>query len=365
MINNIEKEYVWLDCFMLPLKKRYKLIEFAGGILKVRETVLKFKSGLEKILTDETIELMQKNASDSFLDKKIKELEKFGIEVISIESEAYPELLKEISEPPLVLYTRGDASILNKKCLAVVGTRSATSYGREVATSFCKKLIKAGLVLVSGLAYGIDTCVANSSVSLTSPTIAVLGGGLDNIYPAQNTNLANLIVNNGGCLVSEYPIGVKPTKGSFLERNRIVSGLSLGVLVVEAGDKSGAQSTANDAVSEGRELFVVPGNITSRMSAGCNKLLLALPTAICLSAEQVLKTLNIEPAEEKMRKNKQYSIEENLILKALSEEKSFDELAEITKIDSKSLLSTLSSLEINGIIKNTTGNYYAKITWQN
>jgi len=364
MISEIKREYIWLDSFKLPLKKKQKLIEFCGGIKKVSDCIHTFKSGLENIISLETISYMQGALRKEYIEEKIDRILSLGIEVTTIEDDNYPRLLREISDPPLVLYTIGDASILNKKCLAVVGTRQATSYGREVALSFSKTLSKTELVLVSGLAYGIDTCVAQAVLETGKPTVAVMGGGLDKIYPAQNSDVARRIVETGGVLVSEYPPDVGPNKSSFLERNRIISGLSLGVLVVEAGLHSGAESTANDCVLEGRSLFVIPGNITSAASAGCNRLLVSWPQAICTDPSEILKELNISEPAKLATGKRQFSIEESLVIDALSEERSIDEIAEISKLDTQTLLTVLSRLEIGGIIKRTNGNYYAKITLQ-
>lgn len=197
------------------------------------------------------------------------------IEEISIESESYPKLLKNIYDAPLKLYTLGNIEILNQIGIAIVGSRKATEYGKKVAIKMSKELSEHGINIISGLALGIDTYAHKGNILADSSgkTIAVLGSGLDEIYPKQNIGLARNIVQSGGCIISEYPVGTKPEKKNFPQRNRIISGLSSGVLVVEASKKSGALITADFALEQGKDVFAVPGNITSLMSEGCNMLI--------------------------------------------------------------------------------------------
>jgi len=197
------------------------------------------------------------------------------IEEISIESEYYPEQLKEIYDAPLKLYVLGNKELLNQIGIAIVGTRKASEYGKKVALQFSRALSEIGFNIISGLALGIDSCAHLGTLQQGSlgKTIAVLGSGLDEIYPKQNVELARQILKNGGCVVSEYPIGTKPEKLNFPQRNRIISGLSKGVLVVEAGEKSGSLITADFALEQGREVFAVPGNICNSTSNGTNDLI--------------------------------------------------------------------------------------------
>lgn len=217
------------------------------------------------------------------------------IEEISINSKEYPEQLKNIYNPPLKLYVLGNKKLLHKKGIAVVGSRKATQYGKNIAYKISKELSENGINIISGLAIGIDTCahlgtleaqrfIENSAKNeVTSEiikntmnigqTIAVLGSGIDNIYPKENIEIARKIIKSGGCIVSEYPLGTKPEKLHFPQRNRIISGLSSGVLVVEASRKSGALITAEFALEQGKEVFAVPGDIIREQSEGCNELI--------------------------------------------------------------------------------------------
>ncbi|MBQ7453150.1 MAG: DNA-processing protein DprA [Clostridia bacterium] len=362
MYTRIDRNLIWLDSFNLSLKKKKQILSVCSMEELLTDFVANQKQ-IELIVEGPVFSDMQKDANDLYIDKKIAEMEKFDVFAVTQENPQYSELLKNIDYAPLVLYTRGELSLLNKKAIAIVGTRRPTRYGRETAEFFSKKLAEAGLVTVSGLAFGIDTCVAQATIDVNKPTIAVLGGGLDSIYPSQNTFLSQEIVDKGGLLISEYPIGTRPASYSFLERNRIISGLALGTLVVEAGYMSGALATANDAIDQGRELFAIPGNITSSASEGCNKLIRNYPQIFTISPTDILESFDMSSAVEEKAKAVQLSLEETKILDAIGDDEVFvDDIADSTEIYGKTLLSALSALEINGIIKKLPGNYYAKIS---
>lgn len=197
------------------------------------------------------------------------------IEEISIKNNKYPNQLKNIYDPPAKLYVLGNRSILNQRNFAIVGSRKATQYGKKIAMQISKELAENGLNVVSGLAIGIDSYAHLGCLQVkdAGKTIAVLGSGLDVIYPKENRKLAEQIINSGGCIISEYPIGSKIEKNNFPQRNRIISGLSEGILVVEASKKSGALITAEFGIEQGKEVFAVPGDINREQSEGCNLLI--------------------------------------------------------------------------------------------
>ena len=196
-----------------------------------------------------------------------------GVTLITWVDEGYPALLQTIADPPLVLYVTGDAAALDTPSAAIVGTRHPTLYGREMAQRFSYQLAAAGYTVVSGLAEGIDTEAHTGALKAGGRTVAVLGGGLDCLYPKSNTGLARKIVSEGGAVISEYPFGRQPDRQTFPMRNRIVSGLCKGVLVVEAPVNSGTLITANQALDQNRAVMAVPGRIDSGASQGCHKLL--------------------------------------------------------------------------------------------
>ena len=196
------------------------------------------------------------------------------IEEIYLSNEKYPKRLKEIYNPPKKIYVLGNVEILNDIGIAIVGARKATEYGKKVALKLSEDLSKRKIVIISGLAKGIDSYAHIGTLNVQNGrTIAVLGSGIKEIYPKENIELARQIIRNGGCLISEYSPDEKPNKINFPERNRIISALSKGVIVVEASEKSGALITADLALEQGREVFSVPGDIYSRTSVGTNKLI--------------------------------------------------------------------------------------------
>ena len=193
------------------------------------------------------------------------------IEEISINSKEYLQNLKNIYDPPKKIYLIGNKDLLYQKGIAIVGARAATQYGKKIAYNLAKELSEQNIVIISGLAIGIDSYAHKGS--LEKGTIAVLGSGIDNIYPKENLELAREIIKNKGCIISEYPLGTKPERLHFPQRNRIISGLSDGVVVIEASKKSGALITAEFALEQGKEIFAVPGDINKKQSEGTNQLI--------------------------------------------------------------------------------------------
>ncbi|MBI3397402.1 DNA-protecting protein DprA [Candidatus Woesebacteria bacterium] len=192
-----------------------------------------------------------------------QELERLKVNYVTLFDKEYPQNLKEIQGGPFVLYYKGNIEICNCLSIAVVGSRKITPYGREVAEKFSKELALLGVVIISGLARGIDTVAHESTLSAGGKAVAVIGSGLNNIYPPENTNLAEEIIKKGGVLISEYPLGFPALPTNFTARNRIISGLSHGVLIVEGAEKSGTLLTAKHAADQGREVFAIPGQINS------------------------------------------------------------------------------------------------------
>jgi DNA processing protein len=207
------------------------------------------------------------------VDSIIRKTEKLACRLIVPEEEVYPNLLKEIPDPPLLLWVKGSVDLLNNAGIAIVGTRSPSLYGKEVTKQFASALVEHDVTIISGLAYGIDTVAHSTAVKSGGKTIAVLGSGIDRIYPSMNINLADKIVESGGTIISEFPPGTKPDYMNFPMRNRVVSGLSLGVLVVETPSEGGSMITARLALEQNREVFVVPHNLSNKRASGCHKLI--------------------------------------------------------------------------------------------
>lgn len=284
------------------------------------------------------------------MDKKKSDIKK-----IILTNSAYPFLLKEISNPPAVLYFLGDWPNEKQPRLAIVGTRKATPNGCLIAKQLAKELSSAGCIIVSGLAMGIDTAGHEGTITNQNKTIAVLGNGLNEIYPRHNRNLAEKILEFGGMIVSEYPPDEPAYPANFLERNRIISGLCLATIVVEAPERSGSLATARLALEQNREVFVIPGPANHPNYAGSHRLIRE-GARLAASAAEILEDLNLKtPAiEEKLNP------EEKLILEIFPKNKkvvSIDKIIELTKLEPKIINQAIAFLIIKGIIKETLGKY--------
>ncbi len=225
-------------------------------------------------LHPETIESILKKEFQEKAAEEIENVRKIGGDVLVLDDGVYPALLREIADPPIVLYVKGDwMSCFEAPCVAMVGSRRASTYGQNAAEMLSRDLAKKGVTIVSGLARGIDAAAHRAAVEIGGKTIAVLGTGIGEVYPKEHKALTAEILENGGALVSQFPLGTPPIPENFPYRNRIISGLSLGVCVVEATERSGSLITARLAMEQSREVFAVPGNITSRNSFGTNYLI--------------------------------------------------------------------------------------------
>ncbi|NMB41132.1 MAG: DNA-protecting protein DprA [Firmicutes bacterium] len=311
------------------------------------------------------------------IDKEWDNVLKKGYSCVTEKNEDYPLLLKEIYDPPPIIYYCGDIKVANKCCLAIVGSRRHSFYGKEIAYKFASKLSEHGLTVVSGLARGIDTWAHKGVLDAGGKTAAVLGCGLDICYPPENKTIKKKIQDTG-VILSEFPPGVQPLPQNFPRRNRIISGLSLGTIVVEAGKKSGALITADFALEHGREVFAVPGSIASPYSKGCHRLLkegaklvekvedvieeITLPfTSKPLSLEGNNKTGHIPKGESSYEKQLQLKPEEGTLLKCIPYEPlSLEEIVSLSKIPLPLANTLLLELELKGIIKQLPGKYFVR-----
>ncbi|XOA42617.1 MAG: DNA-processing protein DprA [Candidatus Nealsonbacteria bacterium] len=286
----------------------------------------------------------------------------YRIEKITIQDKEYPELLRKISEPPEKLYFKGEL-LPKENCFAIVGTRLCSNYGKQIALEIGGDLATAGLTIVSGLATGIDTFSHLAAVERGRRTIAVLGTGLDekSTYPQSNLKLIKKILDTGGCLISEYPPGTHGTKFTFPERNRIIAGMSLGVLVIEAKQKSGALITAMWAKKQGKKVFAIPGPVHSSNSKGCHYLI-KKGAKLAENANDILKELKLPQKSTRTVLVEGENKEETLILEVLKEGPLYiDKIIEKTKLSASSTASTVSVLEIKNKVRNLGGNTFALI----
>ena len=278
---------------------------------------------------------------------------------ITINDDIYPECLKEISNPPLKLYYKGNLDLLkDERLIAVVGTRNPSSYGKLCCEYMVKKMSRANITIVSGFAKGIDSIAHKTSLLTEGKTIAVIASGLDIVYPASNLSLYREIEEKG-LILSEYEAGVKPFKSNFPQRNRIIAGLSKGTIVVESKDRGGSLITADLALEFNRDVYAVPGDVFSEYSKGCNNLIRDSRAKSLSNINELLKDYSWE-IEEKNDNNK-YTQNQILILNSLSSEKNLDNILIETKIEQTEILAELMTLEIMGVIKSIAGGRYKKI----
>lgn len=295
------------------------------------------------------------------LDKIMDRIQTLGVKVMTWEDADYPRRLKEINQAPPVLFIKGSINVEDDWAVAVVGTRRVTPYGRQVASEIASFLAQNGVTVVSGLARGVDAIAHQAALQNGGRTIAVLGSGVDVIYPPEHRKLAGEIAQQGA-LVSDYALGTQPDGINFPPRNRIISGLSLATVVVEAGEKSGALITAEFAVEQGRDVFAVPGSILTPQSEGTNRLIEqgARPLLKMTEIVEVLKLERI-PEKQSARKLNPMSPTEKKLLDALTQEPvHVDELCGLTGLSINDVSATLTLMELKGFVSHVGGmNYVA------
>jgi len=290
-MQDLEEKRYWIWLSLIPnlgSKKIQSLLEEYKEPKVIYQLKEKELAKIKKI-GEKTIKNMLDPKIKENVEKHIQYMIKNEIDIISIKDSKYPKILREIYDPPISLYIKGNKEILSKKAIGIVGCREASNYGKSAAKYFSYHLAREGVNIISGLAKGVDSyahigtiCVSRESYPSNNmtkqcgnygKTIAVVGNGLDMIYPKENQKLQEEILKTGGAIITEYPLGTKPDKMNFPARNRIISGMSKGILVIEAKEKSGTLITVDFALEQGRDVFVVPGNINSVNSVGTNCLI--------------------------------------------------------------------------------------------
>lgn len=293
------------------------------------------------------------------LDQLLQQLARSGAKALTWQDDTYPAQLRTVYDPPPVLFVRGTLTAGDHWAVALVGTRKPTAYGREVARQLAGELTRHGITIVSGLARGIDAEVHRAALDAGGRTLAVLGSGVDVIYPYEHRRLAMEIVQ-AGALLADYPLGTQPEANNFPPRNRIISGLSLGVVVIEAGQTSGALITAQFAVEQGREVFAVPGSILSRSSDGPNRLLRE-GARIVLSIDDILQELNLTQVAHQAEARALLPADETealLIRQLSSEPRHIDEVGQATTLPIALVSSTLTILELKGWVRQVGAMHY-------
>jgi DNA processing protein len=349
----------WIGLSMVhdigPVTSRKLLASFGNpeNIFKADTNSLLSVKGISR----ERVENIRKFSQWDQVEKYIGIMENKAIAAVSYQDDCYPEVLKNIEDAPVVLYMKGKYQPDDRFAIGVVGSRKHTAYGEVVTQRIAGELSAAGFTVISGLARGIDTLSHKSALAAGGRTIAVLGSGPDVCYPAENRGLTERIASSG-CVMSEFPPGTLPNKENFPRRNRLISGLSLGILVVEATDNSGSLITASYALEQNKEVFAVPGNITSRNSEGTNKLI-KQGAKIVLKTEDIIEEL--APAlkgyiKAELKERVQLEGEESRLCAMLSgEPRHVDLISRESGLSVNQLLNLLLSLELKGIVKQASG----------
>jgi DNA processing protein len=310
-------------------------------------------------LSQKIIENLVKVRRDVDLDMILEKIHAQGIDIKTWQDETYPRRLKEIDQAPPVLYIRGRLTLEDEWSVAIVGTRRITVYGRQVAEELASYLGRNGITVVSGMARGVDAVAHQAAIQAGGRTQAVFGCGVDRIYPPEHRKLADQIIAHGA-LISDYPPGTQPDAANFPPRNRIISGLSLATVVIEAGETSGALITATFAVEQGREVFSVPGNINAPQSKGTNRLIQQGARPL-LNVEEVLEVLNLQQIQEarSARIILPADAKEAAVFKILSTEPiHVDEIRQRTGLPIEQVSATLTIMELKGMVRQVGGMNY-------
>jgi len=310
-------------------------------------------------LSKNAVNEISKSENEEFVENQLKLLERYNVRLISITDEEYPDLLKFIYDPPILLYIKGEILPRDSRAIAIVGTRKPTSYGRISARKIGVEIVRTGFTIVSGLAYGIDSCVHKAALDTGGRTIAVCGTGLDIVYPAVHRALAKDIIQSGA-LISEFPLGSKIEAWNFPTRNRIISGMCKGTFVIEGKKTSGALLTAKMALEQNRDVFALPGNINSPQSEGPNYLI-KLGAKIVTNAKDILEEYHIKMQVESEKITPKMTEEEGEIYKLLQKNDrnlGLDEMVTLLDFSPARISAMLLNMELKGIIKRGAQNRY-------
>ena len=339
----------------LKATKFFALLEHFGSVKEIADNFCN-NATVENIV-GENYRTLSSELKCAEYEQIIADMDKHGIGAITYLSPNFPQLLMEIDDPPYVLFYRGNVDLLNSRCLAVVGTRKVSSYGRRIATDFTAILCE-HFTIVSGLAYGVDSIAHEVTLKNDGKTVAVLGGGIINVYPSTNQNLADRIVESGGLLVSEYGLRAVPLPFNFPHRNRIVSGLSAGLLVCQAPLKSGTASTVDCALNQGRDVFVVPGEVYDVGFSGSNSYIKSMQGVCVTNPRDIEEYYHLDENRRNVT-TVQLDFDEQKVVDALeSGPLTFDKLVEATRLLPAHLNFLLANLEIKSIIAKLPGNSY-------
>ncbi len=350
---------------MGPVRLR-RLLEVFGAperVLAAKGSELRAVEGIGR----EVVEQITNWETLVDLPAELRRIREFGASVITAASPEYPRQLREIHAPPIVLYVWGELTERDQHAIAVIGSRRTTHYGSESAKKLAYQLAYAGLTVISGLARGIDTAAHQGALAAKGRTIAVIGSGLSKLYPPENAALAEKIRNGNGAIVSEFSMEIEPDRQTFPMRNRIISGWSHGILVVEAGANSGALITASQAIEQGRSVYAVPGHINAPSAHGSNRLIqqgakLVMDASDILDDLQVLLPETKPSPEAAARPLPPLSDDERAVLEAIeATETAIDDISARSQLPSATVSATLLRLELKHLVKQLPGKHFVKL----
>ncbi|MCK4360783.1 MAG: DNA-processing protein DprA [Bacteroidales bacterium] len=339
-----------------------KLIAYCGSVEAVFKEKKKLLLKIPGIGKSTVNSIINQNILER-AEEEIRFIEKYKIDTLFYLDDKYPYRLKQCEDSPMLLFYKGTADLNAPKIISIVGTRKASEYGKEICSSLIEGLIEQNILIVSGLAYGIDTCAHKTSLESNLKTVGVLAHGLDKVYPQLNKSLAEKMLNNGG-LLTEFLSKTTPDRENFPKRNRIIAGLSDAVIVIESAIRGGALITADIANSYNRDVFAVPGRLYDKYSQGCNNLIKTNRAALVQSAEDIKYIMGWEIMKKKTKKQQRLFIklspEEETIVNILKEkqELGIDKISSLSKLSASKVASALLNLEFEGIIKCLPGKVY-------
>ncbi|MEY2986411.1 MAG: hypothetical protein RJB24_640 [Candidatus Parcubacteria bacterium] len=353
-IKIMDKDTLSLHCFnTLPQigpKSLAKIQQAGAHRLWLTGSLAEFETVLGNRVKLDWYQDFSKLNRVKFLEQELDYMTKSNIQVLTRQDESYPKALLEIATPPTILYVKGDISGL-ENALAIVGTRKYTPYGARIAEKLSRELSEAGIPIISGLALGIDSIAHRGCLDGKSKTIAVLGGGIspEALYPRTNQSLANAIIASGGALISEFPPKSKPRRENFVLRNRIVSGIARGILVIEAPIKSGTMTTVQYALEQNRDVFAIPGNIDVKNSEGTNQLI-KQGAYIVTKIEDILNVFDLEIIRKQLDLSQFEPAQRDILKHLIQTPLKIEQLAELTQQEVMDIMAILSILELSGIV---------------
>ncbi|MCM8770349.1 MAG: DNA-processing protein DprA [Candidatus Omnitrophica bacterium] len=362
---------VGLNCIDLGYRRFKRLLEHFGSLQKIIQASgdeLRRTEGIGEKLASSITSIKNQD-----LEKEFEAVRKLNLKIITINDRNYPQNLKEIYDPPILLYVKGDFAPQDERGIAIVGSRRASFYGLNCAERFAFELAGFGFTIISGMARGVDTAAHKGALKQKGRTIAVMGSGFEHIYPPENKELVEKISQNGA-VISEFPLAVLPHPHNFPRRNRIISGLSRGVLVIEAARNSGALITADFALEQGREVFSLPGEIDSVNSCGTN-FLIKQGAKLVSCVEDIIEELNIDfrniaegisPRKEEDKisesKDRELDKEEKMVYRNLSRQPlTVDEICDVCNEDVSKIMAVLSRLQLKRMVQQLPGKRFVRI----